>query len=96
MVKPINPVLASICLAVQRIYGSMDNPYTQILAFLMLTWTIHKLSIFERQMMLETYLCKDGTHGVHFAWGGFIDILFDCFVLSTMLYTGIVVQDGFQ
>lgn len=91
MVKPINPVLACISLAVQRIYGSMDNPYTGILAFLMLTWTVHKLSIFERIMAVKT-LSAPVDAEPPFLWGRFLDLLLDCFVLSIMLYTGIVIQ----
>jgi hypothetical protein len=45
--KPINPVLASIVLAVQRTYGTVDNTYTLTLVFLMLTWTLHMMSMFE-------------------------------------------------
>lgn len=50
--KPINPVLVCISLAVQRIYGSVDNPYIASITFLMLTWTLHKLSMFERSMIM--------------------------------------------
>lgn len=48
--RPVNPVLASISLAVQRIYSSLDNPYTPTISFLMLTWTLHKISMLERSM----------------------------------------------
>lgn len=96
MVKPINPILASISLAVQRIYSSMDNPYTGVIAFLMLTWTVHKISMFERVMHPFFFAThedvKSGVQQVPFAWGRFSDILFDCFIVAVMLYTGIVLQ----
>ena len=93
-VKPINPILASISLAVQRIYGSMDNPYTGILSFLMLTWTMHKISVFERVMSVGH--CQAGKHAgaAPFLWGKVWDILWDCVMLSAMLYTGVVIQVG--
>jgi hypothetical protein len=78
--KPINPVLVSIGVAVQRIYCSVDNPYTPTIAFLMLTWTLHKISVFER------------LGSANRGWLRALDILYDCFLLSVLMYTGVVVQ----
>jgi hypothetical protein len=72
-------VLASITVAVQRIYCTVDNPYTPTTTFLMLTWTLHKISMFERSPAA-------------FSWARASDILFDCFLLSALLYTGVVIQ----
>lgn len=41
--NPVNPMLACIWLAVQRVYGSAENPYSSILFFLMLTWLLRKV-----------------------------------------------------
>ncbi len=81
--KPINPVLASITVAVHRIFGSADNPYTPIISFLMLTWTLHKISVFERM---------GGKSGIGGGWLRAVDIILDCLLLSAMLYAGVVVQ----
>jgi hypothetical protein len=113
--KPINPVLASIAVAVQRIYSTVDNPYTPIVTFLMLTWTLHKISMFERSMVLfhtsgKNITCSgedpqsgnnsqpSKTSVVVFQWARAVDILFDCFLLSMLLYTGVIIQasGGFQ
>ena len=88
--KPINPVLASIALAVQRIYGSLDNPYTSIITFLMMTWTLHKISMFERSM--GRYAGGGGGGVVPFKFASIMDILLDCVIISKFLYTGVVIQ----
>lgn len=101
--KPINPVLASIALAVQRIYGSVDNPYTSTITFLMLTWTMHKISMFDRSMRMYAPLLGHASFplspqapaemgSVPFRWAGICDIVLDCFMVSTFLYAGVVVQ----
>ena len=77
--KPINPVLACIVLAVQRIYGTVDNTYTLTLVFLMLTWTLHKMSMFKR---------ASDNHRAQWA----LDVCLDCVMLSTLIYTGIMTQ----
>lgn len=88
--RPINPVLASIALAVQRIYGSLDNPYTTTITFLMMTWTLHKISMMERSM--STCQAGKGQGPVHFKWASILDILLDCVLVSKFLYTGVVIQ----
>jgi hypothetical protein len=72
-------VLASIVLAVQRIYGTVDNTYTLTLVFLMLTGTLHKMSMFER---------ASDNHRAQWA----LDVCLDCVMLSTLIYTGIMTQ----
>ncbi len=98
--KPINPVLASISLAVQRIYGSLDNPYTSTITFLMMTWTLHKISMMERSMTkyhhhhpLQMAPFKQASLSVvPFKWASILDILLDCVLVSKFLYTGVVIQ----
>ena len=93
--KPINPVLASISLAVQRIYGSIDNPYTITITFLMVTWTLHKISMLERSMS-KFHALKANNNGkgysVPFKWASILDILLDCVLVSKYLYAGVVIQ----
>jgi hypothetical protein len=94
--KPINPVLASITAAVQRIYGTVDNPYTPTTTFLMLTWTMHKISVFKRSAVLQRLRASakgsDPSVSSIGWWTRASDILFDCFLLSMLLYTGVVIQ----
>ena len=101
--KPINPVLASISLAVQRIYGTTDNPYTWVISFLMLTWTMHKISMFDRSMKQYHYYmyCVQDKRppppvaqppSVPFRWASVLDIVMDCFIISRFLYVGVVIQ----
>ncbi len=72
-------MLACIVLAVQRIYGTVDNIYTLTLVFLMLTWTLHKMSMFER---------ASNNHRAQWA----LHICLDCVMLSTLIYTGVMIQ----
>jgi hypothetical protein len=99
--KPINPVLVSITLAIQRIYGTAETPYTPIIVFLMLTWTMHKISVFERSVMMfrdhhataAAVLPGQPRLQVHsFHWARAIDIMSDCFMISMLLYTGVIIQ----
>jgi hypothetical protein len=89
--KPINPVLASILLGVQRIYGSVENPYTAVLAFLMLTWTLHKFSIFQRSVsVLRQSLGAQPPVNV-WAWNA-ADLVYDTFMVTNMLFSGVIIQ----
>lgn len=56
--NPVNPMLASISAAVQRVYGSAENPYSLILSFIMLTWALHKMSILGRYWPCGA-ICQD-------------------------------------
>jgi hypothetical protein len=86
-------VLASISLAVQRIYGSLDNPYTSTITFLMVTWTLHKISMLERSMNRFYSSSSSGLPvSVPFKWASILDILLDCVLVSKFLYTGVVIQ----
>ena len=97
--RPINPVLGSISLAVQRIYGSLDNPYTSTITFLLVTWTLHKISMMERSMT-RYYVgsCNSNSsqgaqpNPVPFKWASILDILLDCVLVSKFLYAGVVIQ----
>jgi hypothetical protein len=98
--KPINPILAAISLAVQRIYGSVDNPYTSTITFLMLTWTMHKISMFDRSMVQYAFSSPQPKFAgvskalppMPFRWAGVLDVILDCFLISTFLYSGVVIQ----
>ena len=96
-VNPVNPMLACIAAAVQRVYGSAENPYSQTIAFMMLTWSLHKTSMLGRKSWPGS--TADSTEGsswswlwesVHW-WRG-IDILADCLLISIMLYAGVMGQ----
>lgn len=82
--KPVNAVLACLSIAVQRIYASVDNPYTVVLAFLMLTWTFHKISMHDRE---HGSTARSLLRSLYWA-----DVLFDCATISVMLYHGDIVQ----
>jgi hypothetical protein len=84
--KPINPVLASISLGVQRIYGSVENPYTAVLAFLMLTWTLLQRSV----SMLRRSLGAQPPVNV-WAWNA-ADLVYDTFMVTNMLFSGVIIQ----
>ena len=89
--RPINPVLGSISVAVQRIYGSLDNPYTSTITFLLVTWTLHKISMMERSMA-RYYDTNNQANKVPFKWASILDILLDCVLVSKFLYAGVVIQ----
>jgi hypothetical protein len=101
--RPINPVLATISLAVQRVYGSLDNPYTSTITFLLTTWTLHKISMLGRSMgrwFSSTGCAADGSEeekeedgqSVPFKWASVLDIILDCTLVSKYLYVGVVIQ----
>jgi hypothetical protein len=69
--------------AVQRIYGTVDNPYTPTIAFLMLTWVLHKISVFDRMVRAGTSTSSSLRA---------LDIFLDCLVLSLLLFVGVVIQ----
>ena len=79
----VNPMLASIWMAVQRVYGSAENPYSAVLFFIMLTWTLHKISIL-------VYRCEMANFAVQ--WWRSVDIMADCVLLSVLAYAGVVGQ----
>lgn len=83
--RPVNAVLACLSVAVQRIYVSVDNPYTLVLAFLMLAWTFHKISMHERRDPQD----RASSLLRSLYW---LDVIFDCATISVMLYYGDVVQ----
>jgi hypothetical protein len=88
--KPINPVLACISLGVQRIYGSAENPYTPAISFLMLTWTLHKFSMLQRITALDV---RAGVPARGMQWISLtMDVIYDVFIVSNMLFTGVIVQ----
>jgi hypothetical protein len=88
--KPINPVLACISLGVQRIYGSAENPYTPAISFLMLTWTLHKFSMLQRSISASM---KAGIPSGNVKWFSLtVDVIYDTFIVSNMLFTGVIVQ----
>ncbi len=71
----------------------------------MLTWTMHKISVFERGVMaFREHSAEAGTllqehqgqHKLHtqFHWARAMDIMSDCFMISMLLYTGVIIQVG--
>jgi hypothetical protein len=98
--RPVNPVLVSVTVAVQRIYCTLDNPYTSTTTFLMLTWTLHKISVFERSRNeAAAAAAGEGGHDGEASdndssWPRALDILLDCALLSTLLYVGVAIQVG--
>jgi hypothetical protein len=87
--NPVNPMLAAITLAVQRVYGSAENPYSTVLFFIMITWALHKVS-----MLGHRFQCLFGTgqarHSIMF-WRS-MDVLADACMLSVLLYAGVLGQ----
>jgi hypothetical protein len=86
--NPVNPMLAGIYLAVQRVYGSVENPYSEVLFFVMLTWALHKVSMLcyrSRQRPNNTLYTKERV------WRS-LDCIMDGILLSLLLYAGAVGQ----
>jgi hypothetical protein len=84
--NPVNPMLAAICMAVQRVYGSVENPYSAVLFFIMLAWALHKVSMLG-------YRCRhDHAHSEWERVWRSVDCLMDGVLLSLLLYAGVVGQ----
>ena len=81
--NPVNPMLASILAAVQRIYGSIENPYSQTILFIMLAWVLHKMS------MLGMRVSEQNHQPSQILWWRSMDIFADCILISVMLYAGV-------
>lgn len=98
-VNPVNPMLASIAASVQRVYASAENPYSQTIAFMMLTWSLHKTSMLGRMCMdddedstLPASSKKREKWYARVRWWRGIDILADCLLISVLLYAGVMGQ----
>lgn len=87
-VNAVNPILASIGITVQRVYGSAENPYSQTLTFMMLVWLLHKMSVLNAKAWLAESLSAKKQ------WWRWVDIAADCTLLSVMLYAGALGQVG--
>lgn len=87
--NPVNPMLASIAAAVQRVYSSAENPYSQTIAFIMLTWVLHKTSMLNRKTLWPS---SANGHENKINWWRCIDIMADCILISIMLYAGVMGQ----
>jgi hypothetical protein len=83
--NPINPMITSISAAVQRVYGTADNPYMLILFFIMLTWTFHKIS-----MLGYSVEYRHGGDIFGRKWR-LLDVIMDLAVLCLMVYAGVFV-----
>lgn len=81
----VNPMLACIWIAVQKVYGSAENPYSAVLFFVMLTWALHKMSV----------LCHKLLSGIakgSVAWIRGFDVMVDSAVLCILVYSGCMGQ----
>lgn len=85
--NPVNPMLASIWLAVQRVYGSAENPYSVVLYFIMFTWSVHKASVLVHRMQFAV-----GESPNSWLWWRSLDLLVDFSVLSLLLFAGVIGQ----
>jgi hypothetical protein len=83
--NPINPMITSISLAVQRVYGTLDNPYSLMLFFILLTWILHKIS-----MLGHSVVKRNGGDLFKMKWR-LLDIIVDCGMVCTMIYAGVFV-----
>lgn len=86
--NPVNPMIAAIFLAVQRVYGSVENPYSLVLFFVMLTWALHKVSMLVHRVS-GGKVHEDAVEAVILRS---MDALVDCILLSMLLYSGAVGQ----
>jgi len=103
--NPVNPMLASISVAVQRVYGSVENPYSQTIFFIMLTWLFHKSSMAGRSSWPSEMMVPSSSSFLldhpppdqqkkqgRVRWRRCIDVIMDCILLSIMLYAGVAGQ----
>ena len=97
--NPVNPMLAAIAAAVQRVYSSAENPYSQTICFIMLTWVLHKISMLNRKTLWtyadlyeDTSLESKRSWWHQVRWWRCVDILADCVLISVMLYAGVMGQ----
>jgi hypothetical protein len=91
--RPINPVLACIFVSLQRMHSSAENPYTGTVAFLMLCWTLHKMSMFDREA--EGTVSASNARSSSFEWPSLfisLDIVFDCAVICILVHNGSVIR----
>lgn len=88
-VSPVNPILASMAISVQRVYGSAENPYSQTVLFMVLTWLLHKISVMNVKAWMKNEL-KGGF--VEVRWWRCLDVVADCLLISVMLYAGVLGQ----
>lgn len=95
-VNPVNPILSSIAICIQRIYGSAENPYSQTIIFMMLTWLMHKISV----MNAKAWIAKEGRTSpqqqqlLTVRWWRCADVLADGAFLAVMLYAGVIAAVG--
>ena len=100
--NPVNPMLAAIAAAVQRVYSSAENPYSQTICFIILTWVLHKISMLNRKTLWtyadlyeDTSLERKRSWWQQVRWWRCVDILADCILVSVMLYAGVMGQASF-
>lgn len=90
--NPINPMMAAIAAAVQRVYASAENPYSQTIFFIMLTWVLHKISMLNRKTLWPFLEENDSSIMTAAPWWRCADILADCILISIMMYAGVAGQ----
>lgn len=87
MDSPVNPILSTLCVVPLRLYGTLDNPYTTVLTFLLATRLLNKLFNYS-DTGVEKCQEKRGM-----LWPA-LDIAVDCIVVTILVYFGIVPQSN--
>jgi hypothetical protein len=93
--NPVNPMLAAIAATVQRVYASSENPYSQTIFFIMLTWVLHKASMLNRKTLWPYHHLEENdtvNASSSIRWWRSMDILADCILIAIMLYAGVAGQ----
>lgn len=94
--SPVNPVLATLCIVALRLFSTLDNPYTTALVFLIATRLLHKITKYLDDSACVQCNAGDRRCRLHASVGawGCMDILFDCFIVSMLIYAGVVPQNN--